>query len=73
MIAPLRQPPVKPRRRTALSAARQAVAEALLDGDEHGARRRLSFAKWRNWFIVGALLTATVLYFLSISWSFDAN
>ena len=73
MIAPLRQPPVKPRRRTALSAARQAVAEALLDNDEHGTRRRLAFARWRSWVVVGALLAATILYFLSISWSFDAN
>ena len=44
MIAPLRQPPAKPRRRTALSAARQAVAEALLDSEDHGGRRRLALA-----------------------------
>jgi hypothetical protein len=71
MIAPLRQPPVKPRRRTALSAARQAVAEALLDSVDQGGRQRLFFSKWRSWLVIGALLAAIVLYFLSISWSFE--
>jgi len=72
MIAPVRQPPAKPRRRSALSAARQAVAEALLDGDEQNNRRRLAFAKWRNWIVAGALLAATILLFLSIAgWSLD--
>jgi len=73
MIAPLRQPPVRPRRRTALSAARQAVAEALLESVDEGGRRRLSFSKWRNWLVVGIILTATVLYFLSISWSLESR
>ena len=67
MIAPLRQPPVRPRRRTALSAARQAVAEALLESMDEAGRRRLSFSKWRNWLVVGIILAATVLYFLSIA------
>ena len=73
MIAPLRQPPARPRRRTALSAARQAVAEALLDRLDQGGRRRLSFSKWRSWLVVAALLAATIFYFLSISWSFEAH
>jgi hypothetical protein len=73
MIAPLRQPPAKPRRRTALSAARHAVAEALLDSADQGGRRRLAFSRWRSWLVVGALLAVTVLYFLSISWSFEAH
>ena len=73
MIAPLRQPPVKPRRRTALSAARQAVAEALLDSVDDGARRRFSLSRWRSWLVVGGLIAATVLYFLSMSWPFEAH
>ena len=73
MIAPLRQPPVKHRRRTALSAARHAVAEALLDSDDRRGRWRRALAKWRNWIVAAALLAAAVLYFLSISWFFDAT
>jgi hypothetical protein len=73
MIAPLRQSPVKPRRRSPLSAARQAVAEALLDSVDRGGRQRLFFAKWRSWLVVGALVAATILYFLSISWSLETR
>jgi hypothetical protein len=73
MIAPLRQPPAKPRRRTALSAARHAVAEALLDSVDESGRRRLSFSRWRSWLVVGAVLAVTLLFFLSISWSFETH
>jgi hypothetical protein len=65
MIAPLRQPPAKPRRRTALSAARQAVVEALLDNEDPGGRRRLSPSRWQVWIVIGGLLAATALYLLS--------
>ncbi len=68
MIAPLRQPPANPRRRTALSAARQAVVEALLDSEDSGSRRLLSLGGWRTWLAVGTLLAAAVLYFLFVSW-----
>ncbi|HTU26880.1 MAG TPA: hypothetical protein VMF30_15845 [Pirellulales bacterium] len=73
MIAPLRQPPVKHRRRSALSAARHAVAEALLDSDDRQSRWRQALVRWRNWLIAAALLAAAALYFLSISWFFDAT
>ena len=73
MIAPLPQPPVKPRRRTALSAARQAVAEALLDGDDHGGRRRLSICQMAELVRRRRAPGGDGPLFLSISWSFDAN
>lgn len=65
MIAPLHQPPVKPRRRTPLSAARQAVVEALLDSEDQGGRRHVSLSGWQIWTMIGAIVAATVLYFLS--------
>jgi len=43
----------------------------LLESVDEGGRRRLSFSKWRKLLVVGIILTATVLYFLSISWSLD--
>ncbi|HEY1784561.1 MAG TPA: hypothetical protein VGG30_03400 [Pirellulales bacterium] len=73
MIAPLRQPPVKPRRRSALTAARHAVAEALLESVDDGSRRRFSLSRWRSWLVIGTLLAAVVLYLLSISWSFETH
>jgi hypothetical protein len=64
MIAPLRQPPIKPRRRTALSAARQAVVEALLDGEDQASRRRLSLSPWQVWSAIGVFVVGSTLYLL---------
>jgi hypothetical protein len=64
MIAPISPPPSPKRRRTALSAARHAVAEALFDAD--GRSRNLS--KRRGWILIGLVLAAAVTYLVALLW-----
>jgi hypothetical protein len=70
MIAPVGQPPTKQRRRTALSAARHAVAEALFDAN---GRSRRNLSKRRGWFALALVLAGAIAYLAALCWrSIDA-
>jgi hypothetical protein len=70
MIAPVSPPPSKRRDRTALSAARHAVAEALFDAD---GRPRRGLSHRRGWIAVGLVLAAMIAYLAALLWwSLDA-
>ncbi len=70
MIAPIGPPPTRPRRRTPLSSARQAVAEALFDAQ---GRSRRDLVRRRSWIALVLMLAGAIGYLALLLWrSLDA-